>query len=543
MRIRTQLLLAFFLLAVVPLAGIVCFSFLDSQRTIRRVAAAETAELSRVMEERMTRVRERFRARVRELPWAEVLRLADDEPRSEAMDRLLAGQLGEMAPALESLTFEPRPAPRPPAPPEPGAAPPGPWPGPEPDPRPRPEPNRGAESPTRVRIVMPEQAARELKADQRILLWEASRHRAAASEAIVRLQKLNLEDLGLENLEDLDLENLGLKDLGLENLEDLDLESLGLEDLEGLAGLKVLESIKVIERLEDLEDSRSEGSGVDGPGRRNPRAPRPGRAAEQAVDEIEIEIAAGEDEAPPPAADRAPSSGPRAAPGSPPSEAWREAQRQRRRAMAEYRRSRNAEAARRSRLVFGESMGVEVWDGERMLGALRPEINAERLLQDLFSQTPLEEGEIPFAVDAEGRVYSNTDQSREVLGRLGIAEDASPGTRWRQGDWLIAVSPDESTGLRFGVARPMGEAMRELRSAAVRNLGLGLFLISLAVFGILPVSQRISSGVREVAEGAERLARGDLETRLPVRGAGELADLSRSFNSMVHDLRDQRERL
>ena len=41
MKVRTQLLVAFLLLAVVPLTGIVLYSYLASERAFRRAMAAE----------------------------------------------------------------------------------------------------------------------------------------------------------------------------------------------------------------------------------------------------------------------------------------------------------------------------------------------------------------------------------------------------------------------------------------------------------------------------------------------------------------------
>ncbi|MEO1088324.1 MAG: HAMP domain-containing protein, partial [Acidobacteriota bacterium] len=197
----------------------------------------------------------------------------------------------------------------------------------------------------------------------------------------------------------------------------------------------------------------------------------------------------------------------------------------------------------RARMVFGDRL-LEIRRGGEVIGSLKPDVNPERLLESVL-KTGLrtgQSGEMPFAIDREGRLYVGREEDRAALEALDLAEHQA-GESWRSGDWVIAMSADESTGLRLGVARPLGDALRELRTSAVRNLAVGLALIGLAVLGLLPVSRRLSAGVRQVAEGADRIARGDLETRLPVRGRGELAHLARAFNSMVHDVRDHQERL
>ncbi|MEO1368366.1 MAG: hypothetical protein AAFX50_14425, partial [Acidobacteriota bacterium] len=95
MRIQTQLLLAFLVLAVLPLGGIVGFSYVNSQRAIARAASAEAAELSEEMESRIVGVREGLRSRVRAVAWDEVLESGEDQV--ELAERLTR-RLGDVAP-------------------------------------------------------------------------------------------------------------------------------------------------------------------------------------------------------------------------------------------------------------------------------------------------------------------------------------------------------------------------------------------------------------------------------------------------------------
>ena len=54
---------------------------------------------------------------------------------------------------------------------------------------------------------------------------------------------------------------------------------------------------------------------------------------------------------------------------------------------------------------------------------------------------------------------------------------------------------------------------------------------------------RVTKPVRMLANGAQRVAHGDLDSRVEVRGPAEMMQLARSFNSMTDQLNDQRERL
>jgi sigma-B regulation protein RsbU (phosphoserine phosphatase) len=112
-----------------------------------------------------------------------------------------------------------------------------------------------------------------------------------------------------------------------------------------------------------------------------------------------------------------------------------------------------------------------------------------------------------------------------------------------EGDWVIVTRRDDAAGLTLGIARPIGSSLRDLRLTAMRNLGYGLALAGLACVGIVPLSRRLTRNLASLSEGAERLARGDLETRVPVRSRDELGRLAETFNQMAGSLRQQQEGL
>jgi nitrogen fixation/metabolism regulation signal transduction histidine kinase len=82
-------------------------------------------------------------------------------------------------------------------------------------------------------------------------------------------------------------------------------------------------------------------------------------------------------------------------------------------------------------------------------------------------------------------------------------------------------------------------------AARVLPLTLGLAAAALAaalVFAAL-LSGRIAEPVRELAEGARRVAAGDLESAVPVATSDEIGDLARAFNAMTDELRTSRDRI
>jgi len=72
----------------------------------------------------------------------------------------------------------------------------------------------------------------------------------------------------------------------------------------------------------------------------------------------------------------------------------------------------------------------------------------------------------------------------------------------------------------------------ELRELRAQLIVTGLLLAVLALIVVRLLTRNIMAPLRRLAEGTERLAAGDLEHRIPVTGARELADLARAFNTM-----------
>jgi len=133
-----------------------------------------------------------------------------------------------------------------------------------------------------------------------------------------------------------------------------------------------------------------------------------------------------------------------------------------------------------------------------------------------------------------------------VLGTLDLparAASATPagGTR-AAGDWLIATRQDPS-GVTFGIARPVGGPLREIRKAYGLNLALGLAVIAAAFAGIVPLSARMTRNLNTLSGGVEKIARGDLSARVAVRSRDEFGKLAEAFNRMAADLAEHEKSL
>ncbi len=185
---------------------------------------------------------------------------------------------------------------------------------------------------------------------------------------------------------------------------------------------------------------------------------------------------------------------------------------------------------------------MPVWEQGQRVGRVKAQVRGDDVIWRVLERTRSED-EIPFAVDAQGTLHTVDAEDRRKIEALPIVpavHQEARSARWVLGDWAVATSKDPESGLIFGIARPV--PLEEVRRAAARNFGYGLGMIGLALLGILPISGRVTRGLKLVTDGADRIAQGDLDTRIPVRSKNEIGVLAGTFNRMAEDLKRHRER-
>jgi serine phosphatase RsbU (regulator of sigma subunit) len=210
------------------------------------------------------------------------------------------------------------------------------------------------------------------------------------------------------------------------------------------------------------------------------------------------------------------------------------------RTLTEAEKQKVRDAVKRTTLIFGHDFHAPVKKAGAVVGKVTAQVSPEEVIQRVLGAAAQDDdkSEIPFAVDREGNVYTRTPDDKARLAALGIPKRV----RDIEG-WIVTTTTDAQSGLRIGVARQVGDNLGGLRATAARNFGLGMGLIAFALIGIVPLASHLTRDIQTVSAGAERIAQGDLMTRVPVRSRNEFGQLAHAFNRMAEDLSTHQQKL
>jgi len=178
-------------------------------------------------------------------------------------------------------------------------------------------------------------------------------------------------------------------------------------------------------------------------------------------------------------------------------------------------------------------------------GAVIAHIKSKEMVRRVLKRDRVRTGDLLFAVDQKGRLHTPDPANRPRLSKVGISSGpaANLKTRAFPEDWIVATVDEPSSGMTFGIARPIGESLKEIRNTSLRNLGFGLGFIALALLGVFPLSKRITRNLGFLTQGVEKLSSGDLNVRVPVKSKDEFGTLASAFNKMAEDLKQNQARV
>lgn len=500
MRIRTQLIVAAFLLAVVPLAAIVTWSYHSSRRALESAYRQEAERQTRQMDRRLASIRSELDQRVR---LAGALPLPESGASGEEAKNLVT-VMGD-ASLVDALDFEPlrsgaavappaakktkaaaRPSGVPPAPAAPVSAPAPETPQVAAGEASPPAPPAPPEAPEPVVIQMP-----DVPPIPRFVLSEE--HQELVSEIGALRGRLASESLEPEEQADIRAE---LQAAQAELTEAI--REQRLEYNAQVREIAIARSVEQHRRERTARRSAARGGEDASPSRSaSPPAEAEASASRAPAPTVRVEV----------------------------------------RGATARDVERAAAEARKAALILGRNFHTPVSKEGELVGQLTARISAREVIRRVLGGSADDGDEVPFAIDREGTVYTRNDAERSRLFGLGIPSRVTQGKPVRDiPGWIVSLSTDPQSGLKYGVARPVSDNFGELRRTAAQNFALGLGLIAFALIGIVPLSNHLSRDVKLVTDGAERIAHGDLMTRLPVKSRNEFGQLARAFNRMAEDL-------
>ncbi len=187
--------------------------------------------------------------------------------------------------------------------------------------------------------------------------------------------------------------------------------------------------------------------------------------------------------------------------------------------------------------LFGQKFNFPLRKEGTIVGHISAQVSTPEIVRRVLGGRSDDNDEITFALDNANNVYTRTPADRKTIDSAGITERVLKNRPLNDvHDWIVVMSRDPQSGLRVGVARPVGDNLEELRKTAGKNFGYGIALIFVAMIGIVPIANHMTRDVNLVTRGAERIAQGDLMTRLPVKSKNEIGQLASAFNRMAQDL-------
>lgn len=202
--------------------------------------------------------------------------------------------------------------------------------------------------------------------------------------------------------------------------------------------------------------------------------------------------------------------------------------------------------------VFGGPVSSPVHRDGDVVAHLEAAIRPESVMRYVLRRIPRSGGAVPFALAAESEIYTSEPEELELLEEVRCAgneplldalaeghEDLCQG----MSEWVVATQAAAGGELIYGIVRPIGPSLAEMRNASLRNLGVGVGILSLSLLAVAPLSNRLTRRLSHLTRQVDRLARGDAAARARLGGRDEVGKLGEAFNRMARDQEKSRQQL
>jgi two-component system phosphate regulon sensor histidine kinase PhoR len=138
-----------------------------------------------------------------------------------------------------------------------------------------------------------------------------------------------------------------------------------------------------------------------------------------------------------------------------------------------------------------------------------------------------------------GQMDNHANRPEITLALQGTTGTATRFSRTLRQNMLYVAIPIIEQGLVAGSMRAalsIAELEQTLSKIILKLVGGGLAVALIAALVALTVSRRIIRPLRELQQGAERFAQGDLQKRLPISEVTEIGGLAETMNTMAAQL-------
>ena len=188
---------------------------------------------------------------------------------------------------------------------------------------------------------------------------------------------------------------------------------------------------------------------------------------------------------------------------------------------------------------------VKAYPG-KYIGVIDAEVNLRSVWSKVLEARIGREG-YTYVVDASGGLIAHPDKRLvlrhadmgEVLPvqRVLLGEKGTIQYRGDDGNWyLTSYSPVESLGWGVIVVQPLDEALSPVREMKRQAFAIALVIIAMVSVTAAIFSTTITRPIKNLKEGTERIARGDLSHRIEIESQDEIGDLTVAFNEMASRL-------
>ena len=139
------------------------------------------------------------------------------------------------------------------------------------------------------------------------------------------------------------------------------------------------------------------------------------------------------------------------------------------------------------------------------------------------------------------------EQAQPRLREFAIGEAPLHETIWLGDDayesLLQSLPTEDKSRIDMLLQRSIAEAQRPLRSLELQVFGLSSVALLAALLAAVLFSRSISSPLRRLAEGAQRIERGDYAAAIEIAQHDEIGRLATAFNKMQHGISEREEQI